>query len=58
MNNFDLIVCFLIVVFFIVVTWAMILEHKKMQAAKVRRADMDYLLAEGNILCRLRHDKT
>ena len=50
MNNFGLIVCFLIVAFFIVATWIMISDHKKFQAAKVRRADMDYLLSEGNIL--------
>lgn len=50
MNNFDLIICFLIVVLFIVVTWALILDHSKSKAAKARRADMDYLLAKGNIL--------
>ena len=42
--------CFLIVVFFIVTTYALILDHSKSKAAKVRRADMDYLLSEGNVL--------
>lgn len=42
--------CFLIVLLFIITTWAMISDHKKMQVAKVRRADMDYLLSEGNVL--------
>lgn len=42
--------CFLIVVLFIVVTRALILDHSKSKAAKVRRADMDYLLSEGNVL--------
>ena len=37
-------------VLFIVVTWALILDHSKSKAAKVRRADMDYLLSEGNVL--------
>ena len=50
MENFGLIMCFLIVVLFIVVTFAMISDHKKTQAAKARRADMDYLLSKGNIL--------
>ena len=42
--------CFLTVVFFIVITWAMISDHSKSQAAEARRADMDYLLSEGNVL--------
>lgn len=42
--------CFLTVVFFIVATYAMISDHKKRQVAKVRRADMDYLLSKGNVL--------
>lgn len=50
MDNFGLILCFLIVVFFIVTTWAMISDHKKMQVAKARHADMNYLLSEGNVL--------
>lgn len=50
MENFGLIMCFLIVVFFIVATYAMISDHKKRQVAKVRQADMNYLLSKGNIL--------
>ena len=50
MNDFGLIMCFLVVVLFITVTFALILDHNKMQAAKARRADMDYLLSEGTVL--------
>jgi len=51
MNNFGLtLMYFLIVGFFIVVTWTMISDHKKRQVAKVRHADMNYLLSEGNVL--------
>lgn len=41
---------FLIVGSFIVTIWIIISDHKKFQAAKARRADMDYLLSKGNIL--------
>lgn len=42
--------CFLIVVLFIVINYALILDLSKSKAAKARRADMDYLLSEGNVL--------
>lgn len=41
---------FLVVVIFIVAIYALILDHSKSKAAKARRADMDYLLSEGNVL--------
>lgn len=42
--------CVLIVAFFIIMTYAMISDRKKKQVAKVRQADMNYLLSKGNVL--------
>lgn len=50
MDNFVLLMCVLIVAFFITMTYAMISDRKKKQVAKVRQADMNYLLSKGNVL--------